>query len=151
MPKDVGWEGHKETLVELLTHVRYPMLKSPDDWTDSQRKRMKILFELYPRRKEAYDLTENLRSLFKSKITKDVARVKLHEWYDKVDSSLIRELISARDTIEGKEEYVLNYFNHRSTNAAAESLNSKIKGFRNQVRGVRDLPFFMYRLHVLFG
>ena len=52
---------------------------------------------------------------------------------------------------QGKEEYVLNYFNNRSTNAAAESLNSKMKGFRAQVRGVSDLPFFMYRMMKIFG
>ena len=49
------------------------------------------------------------------------------------------------------QEYVLNYFNNRSTNASAESLNSKMKGFRAQVRGVADLPFFMYRMMMVFG
>ena len=39
---------------------------------------------------------------------------------------------------------MLNYFINRATNAAAESLNSKLKGFRAQLRGVSDLPFFMY-------
>lgn len=70
----------------------------------------------------------------------------LHVCYKRVGKSRIRELIAVRDTIRSKEEYVLNYFNNRSTNAAAESLNSKKKGFRAQVRGVSDLPFFMYRM-----
>ena len=56
-----------------------------------------------------------------------------------------------RDSIAEKEELVLNYFNNRSTDASAESLNSKTKGFRSQVRGVSDLPFFMYRLLKIFG
>ncbi|WP_143089353.1 transposase, partial [Prevotella sp. KH2C16] len=46
---------------------------------------------------------------------------------------------------------VLNYFINRSTNAHAESLNSKLKGFRAQLRGVQDLPFFMYRTTMIFG
>ena len=46
------------------------------------------------------------------------------------EKSRLRELIAVRDTIKSKDEYVLNYFNNRSTNAAAESLNSKMKGFR---------------------
>ena len=45
----------------------------------------------------------------------------------------------------------LNYFVNRSTNAAAESLNSKMKGFRSELRGVRDLPFFLYRCTMIFG
>ena len=57
----------------------------------------------------------------------------------------------ARQHHKGKEEYVLNYFNNRSTNAAAESFNSKIKGLRSQVQGVSELPFFMFRCTKIFG
>ncbi len=32
-----------------------------------------------------------------------------------------------------------------------ESLNSKMKSFRAQLRGVSDLPFFMFRLSKIFG
>ena len=45
----------------------------------------------------------------------------------------------------------LNYFDGRKTNASAESLNSKIKCFRAQVKGVIDMPFFMYRLVTVLG
>ena len=77
-----------------------------------------------------------------SEVTKHPAKIP--------EKSRIRELIAVRDTIKSKEEYVLNYFNNRSTNAAAESLNSKMKGFRAQVRGVSDLPFFMYHMMKIF-
>ncbi|MBO6239078.1 MAG: transposase, partial [Bacteroidales bacterium] len=61
------------------------------------------------------------------------------------------EIKAARDTIKSREDEILNYFLDRSTNAASESLNSKIKGFRAQLRGVSDLPFFMFRLCKIFG
>ena len=77
-----------------------------------------------------------------SEVTKHPAKIP--------EKSRLRELIAVRDTIKSKEEYVLNYFNNRSTNAAAESLNSKMKGFRAQVRGVSDLPFFMYHMMKIF-
>lgn len=140
-----------ETKVELLTHVRYPLLKSANAWTDFQRKSMKILFKENKRIQRAYGLVCSLRNIFKTKQSRDKAKEALHVWYKRVGKSLIRELIAVRDTIKSKEEYVLNYFNHRSTNAAAESLNSKMKGFRAQVRGVSDLPFFMYRMMKIFG
>jgi transposase len=140
-----------ETKVDLLTHVRYPLLKSGDEWTEFQKKEMKILFELDPRMKKAYGLLCALRNIFKKKQSREKARKALRAWYKNVGKSLIRELIAVRDTIKSKEEYVLNYFNNRSTNASAESLNSKMKGFRTQVRGVSDLPFFMYRCMMIFG
>ncbi|NLV52695.1 MAG: transposase, partial [Bacteroidales bacterium] len=54
-------------------------------------------------------------------------------------------------TIKFYEDEILNYFIERQTNASAESLNSKIKCFRAQVKGVRDIPFFMYRLSTVLG
>lgn len=46
---------------------------------------------------------------------------------------------------------ILNYFDNRSTNASAESFNAKIKGFRSQFRGVREIDFFLFRSSNLFG
>ncbi|MDO6739543.1 transposase [Wenyingzhuangia sp. 2_MG-2023] len=46
---------------------------------------------------------------------------------------------------------MLNYFINRSTNAAAESFNAKIKAFRVQFRGVRNLEFFLFRLTNIFA
>ena len=84
-------------------------------------------------------------------IDQNQAREKIHQWYQKVADCPLREVKAARDTIREKEDEVLNYFISRSTNAAAESLNSKIKAFRSQLHGVSDLPFFMYRLSIIFG
>lgn len=61
----------------------------------------------------------------------------------------LRQVIA--DKMCNREEDVLNYFDQRSTNASAESLNSKIKGFRAQLQGVADFPFFMYRLCMVLG
>ncbi|MEF2751819.1 MAG: transposase, partial [Muribaculaceae bacterium] len=46
---------------------------------------------------------------------------------------------------------IVNYFERRLTNAAAESFNAKIKAFRTQFRGVGDIKFFMFRLAALYS
>ena len=46
---------------------------------------------------------------------------------------------------------IINYFVERSTHAAAESLNAKLKAFRAQLHGVNDLPFFLYRVAKIFA
>lgn len=140
-----------DTRVELLTRSKYLICKSPDKWSDRQKKRSEILFKEYPKLKEAYWTANKLRAIFRSKIDKETAKIKLQEWYGEVASSTSRELKAARDTIKFRQDEVLNYFVNRSTNAAAESLNSKLKGFRSQLRGVADLAFYMYRVKVLFG
>ena len=76
---------------------------------------------------------------------------KIHIWYAKIGRTNIPELISAGNTISNHEGKILNYFYERSTNAAAESFNAKLKGFRSLVRGVRDINFFLYRVEKLFS
>jgi len=46
---------------------------------------------------------------------------------------------------------ILNYFNNKSTNASAESFNSKIKAFRTQFRGVTDIKFFLFRVAKIYA
>ena len=141
-----------DTLVELLTRTKYALTQTPDKWRERTKERMDLLFELYPKIKQSYDIVNKLRSIFRSKtLTKDTAREKLHGWYKTVNCCTIREIKSARDAIKSREDNVLNYFIARSTNASAESLNSKMKAFRAQLRGVSDLPFFMFRLCTIFG
>lgn len=144
--------SNEETKVESLTRCKNQMLKSRDQWTENQEERAKLLFELYPKLKEAHKLINSLRNIFKNKsLTKDTARDRLHQWYDKVTESTLREIKSVRDTIKAYEEEILNYFISRSTNASSESLNSKLKAFRSQLRGVTDIPFFFYRVPLIFG
>ena len=141
-----------DTLVELLTRSKYALTQSQNKWSEGQKARMKLLFEKYPKLKEAYDIVNKLRAIFRSKtLTKETARPKLQEWYKCVADCTIREIKSARDAIKDREDNILNYFINRSTNASAESLNSKLKSFRAQVRGVTDLPFFMYRVGKIYG
>lgn len=53
------------------------------------------------------------------KLTKETAREKLGEWYDKVAACTLREIKSVRDTIKFYEDEILNYFIERQTNASA--------------------------------
>ena len=141
-----------DTLIELLTRSKYLLSISGDDWTDKQKIRAEILFSKFPKIKEAYSLICSLRRVFSDKsIDRDFAKIRLHDWYRKVSESTLREVKAARDAIKTKEEEVLNYFINRSTNAHAESLNSKMKAFRAQIRGVQDMPFFMFRVAKIFG
>ena len=110
-----------ETKADLLTHVRYPLMKSPNNWTDFQKAEMKLLFEIEPKMKVAHGLLCALRNIFSKTKDKRKAKKALHKWYKNVGKTRIREIISVRDTIKSKEEYVLNYFNNRSTNAVFEA------------------------------
>lgn len=141
-----------DTSNELLKRSRYALTQTPDKWSERQKARMRLLFELYPRLKEAYCIVNRLRAIFRSStLTKATAKPKFREWYNEVSQCTLREIKAARDTIKSREDEILNYFIDHSTNAGAESFNSKVKSFRAQLRGVSDLSFFMFRLCKIFG
>ena len=141
-----------DTKVELFTRVKRILPQSGEKWSQSQKTRATLVFEFAPKLKEAYSLLCKLRAIFRNKkLTKETAKTRLHEWYKEVSSGRIPEMLSAMRTLKSKENEVLNYFINRSTNAAAESLNSKMKGFRSELRGVRDLSFYLFRCTRIFG
>ncbi|GAA4115369.1 hypothetical protein GCM10022393_15470 [Aquimarina addita] len=54
------------------------------------------------------------------------------------------------NTITLNYRSILNYFINRSTNTLVESFNAKIKAFRRQFRGVKNVKFFLFRLTRMF-
>ena len=80
---------------------------------------------------------------------KDVARLNLAQWYDKVDKMDGGLFRTVSETFRNHYDTILNYFINRSTNAGAESFNAKVKAIRSQFRGVTDIPFFLFRLSKL--
>ncbi|WP_260455193.1 transposase, partial [Bacteroides stercoris] len=82
---------------------------------------------------------------------KDIALTRLARWYDEVDKSGFLTFGRVARSIQTHYLDIINFFERRATNAAAESFNAKIKAFRAQFRGVRDRAFFLYRLAKLYA
>jgi len=140
-----------DTRKQLLARSRYLLFKSPSKWTDNQTERAEILFKEYPSIHEVYKLSQKLSYIFENYTDKDVARTKLALWYNIVENAGYKSFNSISNTISQHYDSVLNYFNNKSTNAAAESFNAKIKEFRRQFRGVKDTSFFLFRLCKLYA
>lgn len=139
-----------DTLKELLARSRYLLYKFEDSWTLNQSKRAALLFEKYPLLKQAYKLTLAFRNIYKA-IYKADALKKFSHWKQLVIDAKIEEFNTVVNSLEYHLDNILNFFNNRTTNANAESFNSKIKGFRANLRGVTDVKFFLFRLEKLFA
>lgn len=139
-----------DTLKELLARSKYILYKHEVDWTANQAKRAKTLFEKFPLLKTAYRLTMEFRAIYKN-ISKYKAKIQFNEWKEKVLKSSIVEFNSAVNSLEYHIDNIMNFFVNRSANANAESFNSKIKGFRANLRGVSKVDFFLFRLEKLFA
>ena len=140
-----------DTVKQLLARSRYLLYKKPSAWKPSQKARADILFELYPDIKEAYHLALQLGLIFQKTKWKDLAYTKLAQWYRKVEETKFKAFATVAKTIQNHYQTILNYFDNRATNAAAESFNAKIKEFRRVFRGIRDVKFFLFRLCKIYA
>lgn len=136
---------------QLLARSRYLLFKKESLWTYSQKERATILFHEYPAIKKAYYLAMRLGLIYQQSHKADVALTKLAHWYDQVDRSGFMAFATVARTIQANYLEIVNFFHNRSTNAASESFNAKIKAFRRVFRGVTDKAFFLFRLAKLYA
>ena len=140
-----------DTKKQLLARSFHLLFKSTSQWTERQKRRGDILFKEFPDIHHAYNISMMFRSWYENNTSKEEARTALAAWYQKVAEENLESFVVAASSIKAHEDTILNYFNHRSTNASAESFNAKLKGFRALVRGVRDVKFFLFRVGKLYG
>jgi len=140
-----------DTKKQLLARSRYLLFKSPEKWTETQKKRARILFAQYPDIHKAFSLTHKLRLIYSKTQDKAVAYTKLARWYNEVTDSEFKSFNTISATIYTHYKEILNFFDNRSTNASAESFNAKLKAFRTSLRGVRDINFFLYRVAKIYA
>ena len=150
-----AWEPKRmengETLPQIMARSRHIILKHKSKWNEQQKRRAKILFRIFPRLEQAYDIFLQLVDIFNRKSKPEQARLNLAKWFNKVEEFGDREFNRVLETFENHNVTIINYFEQRLTNASAESFNAKIKAFRTQFRGVTDIKFFMYRLTKLYS
>lgn len=140
-----------DTKKQLLARSRYILYKPQSRWSESQKERAYILFGEFPELKRGYNLSMMFRSVYEYSKTRECAKEKLDNWYVRVEEKGFKSFVTASESIKNHEGWILNYFPERSTNASAESFNSKLKGFRGLVRGVTDKKFFLFRICKIYA
>ena len=136
---------------QLLARSRYLLFKPSTKWTNSQKARADILFREFPDIEKAYQLSMSFRNIYEKPIKTEQAKEEFLKWTKKVKQYNFDSFITASNSIENHQETILNFFTNRTTNALAESFNSKIKSFRAILRGVKDVAFFLFRVSMIFA
>ncbi|CAM3169703.1 transposase [Flavobacterium frigoris] len=140
-----------DTIKQLLARSRYVLYKNKSKWSENQTQRAKLLFEIYPDIEKAYQLAQDLRNVFENTTDKIYGLTKLAIWHEKVAQAEFKSFNTISRSIQNHYQTIVNYFDNRSTNASAESFNAKIKAFRSQFRGVRNIEFFLFRLTNIYA
>jgi len=139
-----------DTPRQLLARSRYILYKLPNQWTKSQIVRAATLFQAYPEIEKSYRLHLEFRAIYKG-TDRNLAEQQLMGWIKKAQASENEYFQSVAESLLNHWDNILNFFNYRSTNAHAESLNAQIKLFRANLRGVTDTKYFLFRLMKIFA
>ncbi|MFV5688747.1 ISL3 family transposase [Flavobacterium sp. ZT3R25] len=137
-----------DTLKQLLARSRYFLYKNKSKWSQNQIVRAALLFELYPDIGKTYDLAQDLRNIFEKTTDEIIGLSRLAKWHEKVNQSGFKSFNTISRSI----------MNHYQTILIIEvpmllpnSFNAKIKAFRAQFRGVRNITFFLFRLTNMYA
>jgi len=136
-----------DTRKQLLARSRYFLFKPSEKWTDTQRQRANILFREYPELQESYNFSMYFRNCYEYKNKK----YRFQDWIQKVEKTSLTEMKVAAQTIKRHLGGIINYFQNKATNASIESFHSKLKLFRQRIRGIVDKTFFFFRIIQYFA
>ena len=139
-----------DTHKELLAKSRYLLFRDSNKWTKTQKERANVLFKEYPIIKKFYHFVMKFRNIYEEQ-NYNVAKFRLNSWLDDAECIAINEIKAFVFTVKYNFDNILNFFINRTTNAFAESFNAKIKHFRANLRGVKNIIFFLFRLNKLFA
>ncbi len=147
-----------DTTLQLLARSRGLLFKVPDKWSEQQKQRAQVLFDLYPEIKTAYYLVLRIRNWFKppkEKLvypqTKKFKKELLIGLLDELLKSGIDEMKNVASLLKRNIEQIVNYFINKETNAKAEALNRNLQRFINMNYGARNVDFFLYRIKIHFA
>lgn len=118
-----GRLGNDETRLDSITRLRYQLFKRRTDWNECQHERWEVLKKHgeFADIVAAYGVLEEFYSTYDSEGTREEVRILWEKWFRKISGyESVKELQNAGRMIKNHLEGVLNYFDHRSTNAFAE-------------------------------
>ena len=143
--KDQLSPEHEASLKELgdklagFKGAKYALAHNPENRTENQTDKLKLIEAEYPDLYKAYQLKEQIRIILHMKDAKE-AGLELDNWFDAVQASGLKPLIDLADKIKEKhKENILNAIKCQANSAKSESTNTTIKMLIRLARGFRNI------------
>jgi len=132
---------------KTLVGSKFSRLRNPENMSSAQRATIDLLMEAELKTGVAWSIKNGFRKLW------DLPSQKHGEWYFwywslTVDRSGLAPMIKVKEMLERHRDNLMNWFNHRVSNAVLEGLKSKIQSLKSAARGFHN--FESYRTRILF-
>jgi len=135
---------------DRLTGTRYDWLRHPAKMEPADRKQFAALRDSNLKTARAWALKESMMALF-GYFYERPARKHFRWWHNWATRSRLRPMIEKARMIKRRFENIVTYLRHRITNAASESINSKIQWVKYTARGFRSKTNFITAIYFHCG
>lgn len=126
-------------------HSKALLNKPPQDLTDEERQKLRIILGLSTRLEQAYYLKNDFLFLMHSP-SSEVAAELLSDWIVRAECAHLPEFYDCTRAIHNWSRYILNAFDVRYTNGYTEGCNNKTKVLKRVCYGVRNFNRFRNRI-----
>jgi transposase len=122
--------------------------KNPQDLKPEERQVLKRLFRCAPQLKQAYDLREQLTTIFEQHLSEPTAERKIQVWIQQVKKSGLNCFDNFLKILERWWSEILNYFVDRASSGFVEGFNNKIKVLKRRCYGIFNLEHLYQRIYL---
>jgi transposase len=132
--------------MDQLKHTMWPFRKPPSDLNPDEQDRLARLFEHAPQLKQAYDLREQLTTIFDTARSKAEGLRRIHRWRRVVEASGLTCFAPFLKLLDTWLDLIANYFRQRQTSGFVEGLNNKLKVLKRRCFGIYNLRHLFQRI-----
>jgi transposase len=122
--------------------------KNAEDLKPEDRKVLKHFFSYSPTAKLAYQLREQLTTIFEQHSSKKKAQTKIRAWMKQVRKSGLTCFDDFLNTLERWWEEITNYFVHRESSGFVEGFNNRLKVLKRRCYGLFNLQHLFQRIYL---
>ena len=134
----------------LLARTKYIWLRNEASLTEGQAERKRTLSKEHLRTARACAMKEALQAVYDCG-ARDDAGSELDALCSWIMHSNVPQMKTVARTIREHRAEILNYFDHRLTNAVLEGMNSVIQSAKRQARGFSNLEYFKTIIYLKLG
>jgi transposase len=135
---------------KCLVGTKYDWLRNPENFTTEQWREFTALRNSSLKTARAWALKENGMALW-DYWYEGAARNHFKWWYRWATHSRLQPMIEKAKMLASRLPNILTYLKHRITNAASESINSKIQWIKYTARGFRNFDNFATAIYFHCG
>lgn len=141
LKKELSKDEYKQ-----IKGAMWPFRKAPKALTDEEKHRLECLLSHSVTLRQAYQLRNELTTIFERDYTKAGAKCAIRAWCKRVRKSGVEAFDSFLKTVETWLDKITNYFLERLSSGFVEGFNNRAKVLKRRCYGILDVGRLFQRL-----